>query len=92
MKLYKLKNFNKLKNWGKFLHANEKTVKKLLEAENATREYFYAFKINGEFYAIAGMEGKDFKPAIRHFINKKHKAILEECLEEVLPIKKIYDL
>ena len=93
MKLFKVNpgKFEILENWGKFLTNHSAMVRKLLEQENCTREFFYAFKIGNQWYVIGHMEGKNFKKPSKHFINSQHKRILKISLK-TLKLKKIYDI
>jgi len=64
-----------------------------LREENATREGFKLFEINGEYYAMGYMEGENIIPSNQErSINIEHRKIMKECIEKQIKGEDLYDL
>jgi hypothetical protein len=64
-----------------------------LKEENAVAEFGALAEIGGAHYVIGYMEGEDMVPAnMDREINRKHKAMREECLEYVSNGEFLYHL
>jgi len=95
MKIYKIKKDqeNKFLEWGEKLsnEFKEEAIQSLRE-ENCTREMFYLFKIGEDYFAAGHMEGSNIKPSTDTELNREHKKILKECLDDSITLSEVYNL
>lgn len=85
-----------LKDWGKEVSLDMEEAIKSLQEENCLEESFRMFKIGEDFYIVGVMVSKDSnslsEPNMEREINKKHFAILSECIESEIFQDKIYNV
>lgn len=94
-KLYKIKEgkLERWKTWGSLLMKQYYTeAVETLEEEGILAEYFYTFKIKGEWYSLGGdieglTRGKINK---KRKLNQKHRQIKRECLEPLGEAECVY--
>ncbi len=96
MKIFKLKadKVEKFRAWTAKVRTelHDEAVDTLQE-EGCTHEIFELFEINGDMYVVAHMEGNNITPSNQEReINRTHRAIMQECIESVIPTQVLYDL
>lgn len=96
MKIYKVKigKENIITDWCTKINTElmYEAIQSLRE-ESCKREIFGLFKVQESFYLVAHMEGDNIVPAnpLRE-INVQHRAVMDECINSLVPIEVLYDL
>lgn len=96
MKILKVKPGKEgvIQEWGKKLmtgYAQE--AREALREENVSHEFFYLFKIGNDYYIAAHMEGDNIVPPnLNRELNRKHREVLKECVEEAVELEELYDI
>lgn len=79
--------------WGKKLMGEHKQeALESLREEQCSRELGFLFKIGGQWYMVGHMEGNNILPATDRPLNRKHQALLRECILCEVPLVEVYDL
>jgi len=99
MRLFKLKpeKLSVVKDWCEKINSElKKEALNSLAEENCTHEIFATFSLNNTHYLVAHMEPipeRELIPSNQNKeINKKHREILKESIEEEIPLETLYDL
>ena len=95
MYLFKIKE-GKLEKWREWCHLLMTQYKdeaiETLKEEDVTYEAFSIFPIQGQYYAVAMVEGEMKPTNMERELNQRHKAIKKECLERIDLIEGGYEL
>lgn len=97
MKLYLFKikegKLEKWKEWGSLLvTTHKKEAVETLTEEGLTYEAFCVFQIEGNYYTLAMIEGKQNPTNMERELNQKHQAMKEECLEKIGSVETVYEI
>ena len=89
----KKNKLEKLMQWGNSIAtAHKDEALETLEEEGLIYESCFIFQINGKYYGFAISEGEYNPTNMRRKFNQIHKAIKQQCVEEIGRVEKVYEI
>jgi len=88
----------RLREWLSELNARADEVRATFEAETVRAEQAYIISSSDGPLLVYAMEAEDFDrgrqafAASKHAIDHEHRAVMQECLDESLELRPLYDV